>query len=383
MARELTPKQAKILGIWSLGTCLAVGLVFFGLFARQGTFADTFDLTVGFPEVHDIEAGTPVRIRGLDVGQVTRVDYPDFDTQNGESLVWVRMSIQKRYADRLYANAVARIQSRGLLSTQMIAIHPGSPEKGQLTKDHIQGELPFDLAGTTKKLASIAERADAIMGDLQQSQGTLAKLLKDDALYKQLVAVAEDSRTAIRGVTKTVDRVQSEVSGVKELVQNGQATVESLKQNADAIKAMPLVRNYVQDPVSVLIRPDSDRSRQIFAEADLFEPGRAVLTESGRLRVIAAADWLKGETSRDSDVVVVSFADANTPDQTPQMAKTLTQRQSEVVVDLLREHGAHKIGWWSRRNVTAIGYGIAPLPYIEKEKLPGAHLQIVLFVKRS
>ena len=46
----------------------------------------------------------------------------------------------------------------------------------------------------------------------------------------------------------------------------------SFVQNADAIKGMPLVRGYVKDPVRELVRPDCERNRQWYHEAELFEP---------------------------------------------------------------------------------------------------------------
>ena len=383
MARELSRSRAGILGMVVIACSAMFLMLMIGLASRQGLWAETFELSVGFPEVHDIEPGTPVRIRGVDAGQVIAVEFPETDLAQGETLVLVRLKIDRRYEGRVYADSVARIQSRGLLSTQMIAIHPGTPTSGPLLGDRLRGDAGSDLNQVANRLSSVAERADSILSDIQKSQGTLTKLLKDDGLYADARGAFQDARKMISGVTKTVDQVQGEVSGLKTLVKNGHETVDSLRQNSDAIKAMPLVRGYVQDPVAILIRPDCDRSRQNFAETDVFEPGRAVLTAEGRERLINAANWLKLEKSKESDIVIVSFANPTSADQTSQEAKSLTQRQSEVVADFLKEQGVHKLGWWSRRKVTPIGYGSAPLPYIEKEHLPPAHVQIVLFVKRS
>ena len=44
-----------------------------------GAVGRHFEVTAGFPEAHDITPGTPVRIRGVDAGQVVAVEYPDHD----------------------------------------------------------------------------------------------------------------------------------------------------------------------------------------------------------------------------------------------------------------------------------------------------------------
>ena len=68
--------------------------------------------------------------------------------------------------------------------------------------------------------------------------------------------------------------------------------VTSVKQNSDAIKALPVVRSYVVDPNKELIRPDRKRLRQWLPENKLFQPGRAVLTDAGRKQLdTETAEW--------------------------------------------------------------------------------------------
>jgi hypothetical protein len=40
--------------------------------------------------------------------------------------------------------------------------------------------------------------------------------------------------------------------------------LSSIQQDADAVKGMPLVRNYIHDPFKELVRPDCERNRQWF-----------------------------------------------------------------------------------------------------------------------
>src|SRR5207248_1827394 len=74
-------------------------------------------------------------------------------------------------------------------------------------------------------------------------------------------------------------------------------------------KRLPLVNRYVEDPTALLVRPNCERNRQCFAEGDLFEPGRAVLTAQGRQRLDDLGPWLEGMKHKGSEVVVVAYAD--------------------------------------------------------------------------
>src|SRR5215210_5113467 len=130
MSQSLTRWQAVVLG---LVVVAALGLGGYGVARiadKQGVWADTVEVTAGFPEAHDITPGTPVRIRGVDAGQVVAVEYPDHDGPGAE--VTVRMRVQRRFADRLYADATARVHAAGVFGAKVIAVHPGHPDRGPL-----------------------------------------------------------------------------------------------------------------------------------------------------------------------------------------------------------------------------------------------------------
>src|SRR5207248_9033737 len=96
VSHSLSRWQAAVLG---LVVVAALGLGGYGVARiadKQGIWADTVEVTAGFPEAHDVTPGTPVRVRGVDAGQVVSVEYPDHDGPNAE--VTVRMRIQAKYA---------------------------------------------------------------------------------------------------------------------------------------------------------------------------------------------------------------------------------------------------------------------------------------------
>ena len=154
MSQSLTRWQAVLLG---LVVVAALGLGGYGVTRiadKQGLWADTVEVTAGFPEAHDITPGTPVRIRGVDAGQVVAVEYPDRDGPGTE--VTVRMRLQAKYASRVYADASAQIHGSGLLGSKVISIQPGDPAAGALANGRLRGVKPFDMNEAVAEVRDLA-----------------------------------------------------------------------------------------------------------------------------------------------------------------------------------------------------------------------------------
>src|SRR4029079_1204558 len=114
----------------------------------------------------------------------------------------------------------------------------------------------------------LTETIGAVKGamyDVRSGEGTLGKLVKSNEAYSEAVASLQDVRRM----------------------------VNSVKQNSDAIKALPVVRSYVVDYNKELLRPECKRYRWYFSEANIFEPGKAILTSNGKKALDGAGDWLK------------------------------------------------------------------------------------------
>ena len=394
MNRSLSRAQSLALGLVVLA-CLSASV--WGLLrisGKAGLWADAFEFTVRTPDAQDVERGTPVYVRGFEAGQVVGLEYTDDGV-----LLHVRLAGQFR--GKIYSDAIATIRSKGAFGGSVIAIHPGTSANGPLAEPVLHARPTADLADVTAKLSAVAGRVDAVLKEVQEGNGTLPKLLKDDAIYNDLkvasgetktliknlnetvISLRSDAQKTLKGVDDSVVAVHLELEGMKDFVRTGKEAVTAIKQDAEAIKSMPLVRSYVDDPVSALIRPDCMKDRVVYQPEDLFEPGRSVLTSAGKEKLNEVAGWLNGQHQKNSDVVVVAFADPKSTDVSAAGARMLTKKQAETVTEYLRDHGVHKMGYVTRRKVTPIGQGFDPTPVVEKEKLPAARVEVILFVPQS
>ena len=377
MSQSLSRWQAIILGLVVL---LAGGVAVCGLAtiaAKQGLWTETVEVTVAFPEVHDIAPGTPVRIRGLDAGQVVAVEYPESD--GPDAAVTVRLRLNAKYGSRLFADASAQIHSTGLLGQKVIAVNPGTGSSDPLADGRLKATAAPDFSQAAAKLSVTAEEATALIREIRTSDGTVAKLLRDDELYKDLKGLAADSRAMVKRAESAVGTVESEAGNVRTLVSDGRETLRSVRQGTDALQKMPLVRNYVEDPVAVLTRPEARRETRTYNAGDLFEPGTSILTEGGKTHLGTIAVWLKDVKDREADVVVTAGHDPADTTRSAAVAEELTRKQCDAVVEFLKASGAHKMGWVTRRKITPLGLGTGPHPVASAEPIPPSFLQVVLF----
>jgi phospholipid/cholesterol/gamma-HCH transport system substrate-binding protein len=349
VSRSLTTLQAVVLGLVVL---VGIGLGVLGLFAvgsRGWLGKDALHVRVGFPEIRGVEVGTRVRIQGMDAGEVESITPPE--TADGP--VMLRLSLKGSFRHLVRADSTVQIVNEGMLGSKVLEVHrppakAGRPDVGPAGENALlQGEPSTELTDI------LGQVGDTLKG-IQAGEGTLGKLAHDPQAYEALLG----------------------------LLQQSKQTMTAFQQDAEAMKRLPLVGGYVEDPTALLVRTRAERNRQCFAEEELFEPGRAVLTAAGRKRLDDLAPWLEGLKHKGSDVVVVSYAD---PRKTsPGLARSLTRQQSEAVCDYLKkQHAIQKLGWFSSRRVTALGQGTEPPPIPDSEPLPPARVEVLVFVPQG
>ena len=94
------------------------------------------------------------------------------------------------------------------------------------------------------------------------------------------------------------------------------------------------------------------------------------------------APWLAGLKHKGSEVVIATYADPRKTDAA--VARILTRQQSEAVLDYLtKQHAVQKMGWFTSRKVTALGCGTNPPPLPQKDPVPPARVEVVVFVPQG
>jgi phospholipid/cholesterol/gamma-HCH transport system substrate-binding protein len=103
-----------ILGVVALGY-LSIQLGQVSFFGNRG-----YAVTVDFPSVGGLKAGSAVEIAGVEVGRVESIGLADYQA---------RVTLRVRSGIKLQEDAIASIKTKGLIGEKYIRISPGGSDK--------------------------------------------------------------------------------------------------------------------------------------------------------------------------------------------------------------------------------------------------------------
>ncbi len=156
-----------------------------------------------FSFVNGIKVGAPVRVAGVDKGEVKEIHLSHDD--NNKPLVtisaWVDGDTKIPFDSRAWVNTL------GLLGEKYLEIIPGVaydkplPEGGQLRGEDptsvqevtdLTKEIALQAKDTLASAQGVLEMLDVVLGDIREGQGTVGKLFTDDSLYADIEEMFAD-----------------------------------------------------------------------------------------------------------------------------------------------------------------------------------------------
>src|SRR5690606_24980940 len=128
--------------------------------------------------------------------------------QYGGNHVSVRISVSQDVREQIRADSRAQLRTQGLLGDRYIDVEPGTPGAPVLRPgDTIPSVPPIQVEDLIATASGILDEAGAVIGSLrritaaiEQGEGTLGRLLTDDALYTQLAGAAAELEWSLRAV---------------------------------------------------------------------------------------------------------------------------------------------------------------------------------------
>lgn len=124
MAARSIEVKVGLLVLVAAGLLVALVLVMGGVH-----FGRRFAVAVDFNNPGGLQPGAPVKIAGVRVGQVDRLEFRGaaVDPRTGRSaLVRVHVEVDERYRRELHADAAFYVTTQGVLGEQFLAIDPGT-----------------------------------------------------------------------------------------------------------------------------------------------------------------------------------------------------------------------------------------------------------------
>ncbi|MDX1385388.1 MAG: MlaD family protein [Thermoanaerobaculia bacterium] len=205
------PREAPVLrvGITVLAglAVLAAAILLIG--EKDLLFSSRTRYFVRFDGVANLVSGNPVQLNGVDVGFVDAVILPD-DLTDPKLVVWIE--IDSRYADRIRADSLARIQTLGLLGDKYVALSSGTPAAMVIEPG---GEIPAAPATEIDEL--LASGGDVVQ-NLSVAASSLSNILRKmeqgEGLLGLLVAEQEGGPPLADTVSEILESVRVVVADV-------------------------------------------------------------------------------------------------------------------------------------------------------------------------
>jgi phospholipid/cholesterol/gamma-HCH transport system substrate-binding protein len=205
------PEPAKVrwsqlkVGIVALTAILIAAVLIFLLTSRQGLFIRYATLRTYMSDASGLQDGTPVRLNGITVGYVDRMQLTN--SSNPRRAIQFNMSVQEKYLRDIPVDSVAQITASNLLGDKFIDITKGkSPQYVQpgaeITSVETQ-DIPELMAGMANLLTSfqgIVDRVNRMLAGVEEGKGSLGKFLNDPALFNSVVNLSSEAQKLLTDV---------------------------------------------------------------------------------------------------------------------------------------------------------------------------------------
>jgi len=169
-----------------------------------------YQLHVYLPEVDGLTVGAPVRVDGVEVGNVQRIvlaSEPSATAADRARNIRVDMRLQKRFQDYIRSDSAAGLITEGLLGNRYVDIdrgYLGTPMvDGQEIPGRHEAALKAMLARGTdlmETINSIAQKTDAVLDNVKNGRGSMGKFLADPQAYDHLNQSLNNLDSVIAGV---------------------------------------------------------------------------------------------------------------------------------------------------------------------------------------
>ncbi len=196
-SKQLTWSELRV-GLFVLVGLLILAVAIFYV-TGAGVFGPKYRINTFLPEVAGLSKGAPVRLDGVEIGNVERITM--VPRENGKPPdkmhnIEIGMRLDRHYQNDILTDSIASLVTEGLLGNRYVNIkrgYTGVPLKDGQTvtggEEKAMQEVVERSADVLANLKALSEQIQDIVGDVKQGKGTLGKLITDDQAYNHLNSI--------------------------------------------------------------------------------------------------------------------------------------------------------------------------------------------------
>jgi phospholipid/cholesterol/gamma-HCH transport system substrate-binding protein len=194
--KQLKWSQLRV-GLTVLFASVTLAVLIFVMSGTGGWFTRKIALRSFFDNAGGLREGAPVRLAGVDIGNVTGIRIV---AGRPTAPVEVMMKVNTEYLFSLRKDSVTLLSTAGILGETFVDVD-SSTAKGPAAADgdtlaardqpDIQ-DVVRASQGTLQNIDTLLKRVDRIVAFIESGQGSIGKVIYDPALYNQLNATVAE-----------------------------------------------------------------------------------------------------------------------------------------------------------------------------------------------
>lgn len=251
---ESPTKRAVIVGLFVLiGTIfLLAGILLIG--NLKETFTTKMELFSVFDDVGGLNKGNNIWFSGVKIGTISSLEFYQ------ESQVKVGINIDVNAQKYIKKDAKVKISSDGFIGNKILVISGGTPKAGVVENgDYLEVEHSLNteemlntLQANNKNLLEITSDFRILTNKLVKGEGSIGKLLNDDALYTHINEITE----SLQNVSSEAQKMMKSVSAFTENLNNDGTLANELSTDTiifESIKTSVLKLQQIVDTAGVFV----------------------------------------------------------------------------------------------------------------------------------
>jgi phospholipid/cholesterol/gamma-HCH transport system substrate-binding protein len=192
--KQLTWTELRV-GLFVLAGAVLLAVVIFYV-TGGGGWGPKYRLRAFLPEVDGLSLGAPVRVDGVEVGNVEKIAIAapkPGEPASKDRNIEVDLRIQKTFESYIRADSSAGLVTEGLLGNQYVDIERGYIGRVLQNDEELPGrqetalkEVVARSADLMDGLNAVAKQASAVLTDVRNGRGSLGKFMVDETAFNHL-----------------------------------------------------------------------------------------------------------------------------------------------------------------------------------------------------
>lgn len=205
MAIQTQAKWARLkAGILAIVAMVILAILIFLITGHTNLFQSQSLIYTYMADAAALSNGAPVNLDGIPIGKVKRIALSG--SKDPQRLVRIEMQIPEDQLKNIPVDSLSQISAANVLGTKYINIKSGrsstAVKPGEEIPSVATGEIQDlvqqgfgvlnSLQDTVKLVNKVVQDVDDVVGLVQSGKGSIGKLLVDDTMYKNILAITDE-----------------------------------------------------------------------------------------------------------------------------------------------------------------------------------------------